>query len=105
MCRTMDYDMPVRFADDATRDIANGADTAKARRAVPSNLRAKARIKVYAVLQATALIDLASPPGNHLELLTGDRSGAYSIRINDKYRVCFRWVENFATAIEIVDYH
>ena len=93
MCRTMDYDMPVRFADDATRDIANGADTAKARSAV------------YAVLQATALIDLASPPGNHLELLTGDRAGAYSIRINDKYRVCFRWVENFATAIEIVDYH
>ncbi|MHB8462970.1 MAG: type II toxin-antitoxin system RelE/ParE family toxin [Vulcanimicrobiaceae bacterium] len=95
----------MRFADDGTRDIANGADTAKARRAVPPDLLTRARIKVYAVLQASELLDLKSPPGNQLERLSGDRAGQHSIRINDQYRVCFRWAKNLATEIEVVDYH
>ncbi|QQE64853.1 hypothetical protein GFS31_15360 [Leptolyngbya sp. BL0902] len=45
------------------------------------------------------------PPGNGLELLKGDRTGQYSIRINDQYRICFGWVEQGATEVEIVDYH
>ena len=45
------------------------------------------------------------PPGNHLELLKGDRAGQHSVRINDQFRICFRWVEGNAEDVEIVDYH
>lgn len=54
---------------------------------------------------ATALTDLASPPGNRLEALAGDRRGQHSIRINDQFRVCFRWTPDGPTDVEIVDYH
>jgi len=54
---------------------------------------------------AGRLDDLRVPPGNHLEALKGDRSGQYSIRINDQWRVCFRWTDAGAENVEIVDYH
>ena len=54
---------------------------------------------------AARLDDLRAPPGNRLEALKGDRSGQYSIRINDQWRICFRWVEGDAHDVEIVDYH
>ena len=54
---------------------------------------------------ARALSDLRSPPGNRLELLKGDRVGSHSIRINDQWRLCFRWIEGGAWDVEIVDYH
>jgi proteic killer suppression protein len=54
---------------------------------------------------ATALDDLRVPPGNRLEKLTGDRAGHHSIRINDQWRVCFRWHQGDAYDVEIVDYH
>jgi proteic killer suppression protein len=54
---------------------------------------------------ATSLEDLRLPPGNRLEKLSGERSGQYSIRVNDRWRVCFRWVEGDAIDVEIVDYH
>jgi proteic killer suppression protein len=54
---------------------------------------------------AAALKDLASPPGNRLEALRGDRTGQYSIRINDQFRVCFRWENGDAFDVEITDYH
>jgi toxin HigB-1 len=54
---------------------------------------------------AVKLGDLASPPGNHLELLEGDRKGQRSIRINGKWRVCFRWTEQGPADVEITDYH
>ena len=53
---------------------------------------------------AEEIIDLRSPPGNRLEALSGDRSGQYSIRINQQYRICFRWHDG-AEDVEIVDYH
>lgn len=53
---------------------------------------------------AVLLVDLKSPPGNRLELLVGDRAGQYSIRINDQFRLCFRWQEG-AEDVEVVDYH
>ena len=53
---------------------------------------------------ATELRDLASPPGNHLEALRGDRDGQHSIRINDRWRICFRWRAGNAHDVEIVDY-
>lgn len=54
---------------------------------------------------ATSLTDLRMPPGNRLEKLHGDRAGQHSIRINDQYRVCFRWHDGNAQDVEIVDYH
>jgi len=54
---------------------------------------------------ADCLNDLRVPPGNRLEALKGNRAGQYSIRINDQWRVCFRWTEAGAENVEIVDYH
>lgn len=54
---------------------------------------------------AETLQDLRVPPGNRLEKLTGDREGQYSIRINDQWRICFRWEGNNAYDVEITDYH
>lgn len=54
---------------------------------------------------AGVLTDLAVPPGNRLERLTGDRSGQHSIRINDQYRICFRWTDAGPGHVEITDYH
>lgn len=54
---------------------------------------------------AAALSDLAVPPGNRLERLSGDRSGQHSIRINDQYRICFRWTNAGPDQVEITDYH
>jgi proteic killer suppression protein len=54
---------------------------------------------------ASELRDLASPPANRLEALRGARSGQYSVRINDQYRVCFRWKDGDAFDVEIADYH
>ena len=64
-----------------------------------------ARRKLLVIEAAENLSDLRNPPGNHLELLRGDRAGQYSIRINDQFRICFRWVNNAAEDVEIVDYH
>lgn len=54
---------------------------------------------------ALELADLKVPPGNRLEALKGDRAGQYSIRINDQFRVCFRWTDGGADDVEITDYH
>ena len=64
-----------------------------------------ARRKLDLLNQAAALADLRAPPNNRLEKLKGDREGQYSIRINDQWRVCFRWTESGAEDVEIVDYH
>ena len=54
---------------------------------------------------ARSLEDLRAPPGNRLERLSGDRKGQHSIRINDQWRICFRWRDGDAHDVEIVDYH
>lgn len=64
-----------------------------------------ARRKLYYLHRARTLQDLLVPPGNRLEALSGDRNGQYSIRINDQWRICFRWLEGDAYEVEIVDYH
>lgn len=61
--------------------------------------------KIRQLQAASCLSDLRVPPGNRLELLKGDRDGQYSIRVNDRYRVCFEWEDGFASNVEIVDYH
>ena len=63
------------------------------------------RRKLEMLEAAQKLEDLRNPPGNRLELLKGNRAGQYSIRINDQFRICFRWIDNSAENVEIVDYH
>jgi proteic killer suppression protein len=64
-----------------------------------------AKRRLDQVHAAAALSDLRAIPGNHLEDLRDDRRGQYSIRINAQWRICFRWVDSDAVAVEIVDYH
>jgi proteic killer suppression protein len=64
-----------------------------------------AKRKLDHVNAATLLSDLAAVPGNHFESLIGDRLGQYSIRINDRWRICFEWKDGDAYSVEIVDYH
>jgi proteic killer suppression protein len=64
-----------------------------------------ARRKLLYLHRARVRQDLAAPPGNRLEALKGDRRGQYSIRINERWRICFRWEEGSAFDVEIVDYH
>ena len=69
------------------------------------NIAAVARRKLRQLEIANRLEDLRVPPGNRLEALKGDRAGQHSIRVNDQYRVCFRWTDADAEDVEIVDYH
>ncbi len=64
-----------------------------------------ARRKLLYLSQARTLQDLIVPPGNRLEALKGDRRGQHSIRVNDQWRICFRWANGHACDVEIVDYH
>lgn len=70
-----------------------------------SGIERKARIKLDRIDVALTLGVLAALPGNHFEALKGNRKGQYSIRINDQYRVCFKWKESDTLDVEIVDYH
>ena len=83
-----------------TESLANGV---RVRRFV--NIEAVARRKLRQLEIATRLEDLKVPPGNRLEALKGRRVGQYSIRINDQWRVCFRWTIAGADDVEIIDYH
>ncbi|AJP48036.1 hypothetical protein PG1C_05355 [Rugosibacter aromaticivorans] len=69
------------------------------------NIEAVAERKLQMLDDAVELRDLASPPGNRLEALGGNRQGQHSIRINNQWRVCFVWADNGAADVEIVDYH
>jgi proteic killer suppression protein len=70
-----------------------------------ANIQTVAMRKLAMLNQAARLDDLRVPPGNRLEALTGDRAGQHSIRVNDQFRVCFRWTSAGPEEVEIVDYH
>lgn len=74
-------------------------------RRYPAGLQRTMLRKLVIVDAAEALEDLRVPPGNRLEKLKGDRAGLHSIRINDQWRICFRWKDGDAHDVEIVDYH
>ena len=74
-------------------------------RAFPSELRRVMLRKLGHVDAAVRLDELRLPPGNRLEKLHGDRAGQHSIRVNDRWRICFRWTGSDADDVEIVDYH
>ena len=69
------------------------------------NIEAVAMRKLAILNRAARLDDLRVPPGNRLEALKGDRAGQHSVRVNDKFRVCFRWTKEGPEDVEIVDYH
>jgi proteic killer suppression protein len=69
------------------------------------NIERPARRKLLYLHRARTLGDLQVPPGNRLEALAGDRRGQHSIRVNDQWRICFRWEHGDAYEVEIVDYH
>jgi proteic killer suppression protein len=93
------------FKSAGTEDIFNGRRTQAARRTCPQSLWKIAIRKLDQLDSVTALPELQIPPGNRLEALKGDRQGQHSIRINDQYRLCFRWTEPGPAEVEIVDYH
>ena len=97
--------MIVAFKDEGTEDVFDGRGTRKARKTCPQRLWRVAWRKLDQVNQSARLEDLQAPPGNRLEPLAGSREGRHSIRINDQYRVCFRWTEDGAEEVEIVDHH
>ncbi len=72
---------------------------------LPFDIQRTARRKMLYMDEAENLQDIRAVPGNRLEKLKGDRTGQYSIRINDQWRICFRWSANKARNVEIVDYH
>lgn len=89
------------FKDKDTEAIFNG----KYVRRIPKQVAPLAARKLNQVHAAGCLEDLRIPPGNRLEALKGDRKGQHSIRINDQWRVGFRWTQAGPDAVEIVDYH
>lgn len=93
------------FGDQATDDLFDGRNTKAARQRLPRSLWKVAARKLDALDQAEILDDLRVPPGNRLEALRGDRHGQHSIRINDQYRICFRWTDSGPVDVEVVDYH
>lgn len=97
--------MIVSFADKGTEDVYDRTPSRQARNCCPVGLLRTAYRKLDQLNQAHRLEDLRAPPGNRLELLEGDRKGQHSIRINDQYRICFRWTPEGPTEVEITDYH
>jgi proteic killer suppression protein len=72
---------------------------------LPISMQQRARRKLRMLNSAETLADMVIPPGNRLERLSGDRGGQFSIRINEQWRICFRWSDGDCFDVEIVDYH
>jgi proteic killer suppression protein len=89
------------FIDKEAEKIWHGVPS----RRLPGDIQSVARRKLRMLNSAVNLDDLRIPPANRLEALKGNLKGRYSIRINDQWRVCFRWSEGDALDIEIMDYH
>jgi toxin HigB-1 len=89
------------FADPETEKIFNGSVS----RQLPFVIQKTARRKLIYLDNAEDLRDLLAPPGNRLEALHGNREGLNRIRINDQYRICFKWLKGNARDVEITDYH
>ena len=89
------------FAGTETEKIFKGLVSLK----LPLTIQRTARRKLLYLDEAEDLRDLSAPPGNRLEELRGNRIGQYSIRINDQWRICFKWADGKAKEVEIIDYH
>lgn len=96
--------MITSFGDKSTSDLFHGISSRHARK-LPVQIHELALYKLDVLNAAQVLDDLRSPPGNRLDSLKGNRKGFSSIRINSQWRIIFRWVENSAIDVQIVDYH
>ena len=96
--------MIVSFGDKATSDLFHGISSRHVRK-LPNQIHETGRYKLDVLNAAQNLEDLRSPPGNRLEVLTGDLKGFHSIRINSQWRVVFHWDVNAAHDVQILDYH
>lgn len=96
--------MILNFANKLAEDLFEDRIT-KATRSFPPELRRVSRRKLQYLHEAVDLNDLKVPPGNKLEALKGDKAGFYSIRINDQWRLVFRFQQGNATDVSIEDYH
>ena len=86
-------------------DLTKAAFFGEGAKGFPADLLTVTRRKLNYLDAAVSLGDLRSPPGNRLEALRGDRLGQHSIRINDQFRICFRWTAEGPIDVEFVDYH
>ena len=93
------------FKDKGTEDIFNGSNTKDARKVCPQTLWKVTSRKLDQLDSVNTLDELRIPPGNNLESLSGNRKDQWSIRINDQYRICFKWKEETPHEVEITDYH
>lgn len=93
------------FKNKTSEEMNYGTSSRQSRMLLPVELHEKARIKLARIGAATSLQDFQELQGNRFEALKGDRKNQYSIRINDQFRICFRWDGNHAFDVEIVDYH
>ena len=93
--------MILSFKCKDTERIWNGRRSSK----FPTDIQDRALRKLRQLDASQALEDLRNPPGNRLEALKGRRTGQFSLRINDQWRICFRWRQGDAVDVEIVDYH
>ncbi|WP_343854269.1 type II toxin-antitoxin system RelE/ParE family toxin [Algoriphagus jejuensis] len=89
------------FGDKETEKIWNGSKSSK----LPHEIQEIARRKLRMINNSSTISDLRIPPSNHLEKLSGNLSGLYSIRVNKQWRIIFSWVENHSFEVQIVDYH
>jgi proteic killer suppression protein len=96
--------MILEFGDQATADVFHGQNSKAARR-IPPILWSIVCRKLDLLNAAHELRDLAAPPGNRLEALKGDLAGYHSIRVNNQYRIVFKWTDGNARAVRIQDYH
>ena len=96
--------MIASFGDRATEDLYHGRPTVRARR-FPRDVVVAALMKLDSLSGAASMRDLRSPPGNRLEALKGELKGWHSIRVNDQWRLVFRWQGNDAHKVRLTDYH
>ena len=96
--------MIVSFGDSTTADLFHGRRSARARRVPQEIARAVVR-KLDLINAARQIRDLRAPPGNRLEVLRGDWKGFHSIRVNDQWRIVFRWADGHNYDVQLVDYH
>jgi len=89
------------FKDKETKKIFSGEFSKK----FPQNIQHRALHRLEMLNNAVCLNDLKIPLSNHLEALSGNRQGQFSIRVNDQYRVCFEWIGDCAENVELTDYH
>jgi toxin HigB-1 len=97
--------MIISFKNQGAEDIFDGKNTKASRKTLPTHLCKIATRKLDQLDSIKTIDELKVPPGNRFESLSGDREGEYSIRINQKYRVCFKWKNESPSEVEITDYH